>query len=73
MMSLSNNDFHLISFKGDVLFFPQEMREIYDIMCAIGKNSHCSYLEVDSDLGHDAFLIEIDKFSDHILKILGDI
>jgi len=63
-------EFHLISFKGDVLFFPEEMHEIYEMMCKLGKNSHCSYKEVDSDLGHDAFLIEIDKFSEHILEIL---
>lgn len=65
-------ELHLISFKADVLFFPEEMEEVYDVMVKLGKGSHCSYLEVDSDLGHDAFLIEIDKFSDHVLKILGD-
>jgi len=65
-------ELHLISFKGDVLFFPEEMKEVYDIMCQHGKEKHCTYLEVDSDLGHDAFLIEIDKFSDYVLKILGD-
>ena len=65
-------ELHLISFKGDVLFFPQEMKEVYDIMCKLGKKSHCTYLEVDSDLGHDSFLIEIEKFSDYVLNILGD-
>jgi len=65
-------ELHLISFKADVLFFPEEMEEVYDVMVKLGKGAHCSYLEVDSDLGHDAFLIEIDKFSDHVLKILGD-
>ncbi len=65
-------EFHLISFTGDVLFFPEEMHEIYEMMCKLGKSDKCSYLEVNSDLGHDAFLIEVDKFSDHILKILED-
>ena len=65
-------EFHLISFKGDVLFFPEEMHEIYETMCKLGKSEQCSYMEVDSDLGHDAFLIEVDKFSNHILEILGD-
>ena len=65
-------ELHLISFKGDVLFFPEEMKEVYDVMVKLDKGSKCSYIEVDSDLGHDAFLIEIDKFSDHVLKILGD-
>ena len=71
-LSKIKSEFHLISFKGDVLFFPEEMHEIYEVMCKLGKRDQCSYLEVDSDLGHDAFLIEVDKFSDHILEILGD-
>jgi homoserine O-acetyltransferase len=29
-----------------------------------------SYLEVDSDYGHDAFLVELDKFEERIKDIL---
>ncbi len=55
----------LISFKSDYLFFPKEMRHIYKMM---RRNSQqVEYHEIDSDYGHDAFLVEIDKFS-HIIK-----
>lgn len=61
---------HLISFKDDMLFFPAEMQEIYDEMCAIGKGSQVSYKMVDSNYGHDAFLVEVDKFGEYIIDIL---
>ncbi|RXJ95030.1 homoserine O-acetyltransferase [Arcobacter sp. AHV-9/2010] len=63
---------HLISFKDDMLFFPSEMKEIEDIMIKIGKKDQVSYLEVDSSSGHDSFLVEVDKFEDHIKDILKD-
>jgi homoserine O-acetyltransferase len=34
------------------------------------NNQPHSYLEVDSDYGHDAFLVELDKFDWHIRNIL---
>lgn len=61
---------HLISFRGDMLFFPQEMQEIYHMMCKFGKGSQVSYLEIESDYGHDAFLVEVDRFSNYIYDIL---
>ncbi|MEA1914957.1 MAG: homoserine O-acetyltransferase [Campylobacterota bacterium] len=63
---------HLISFSGDMLFFPQEMEEIYDVMCKLGKKEQCTYTMIDSDYGHDAFLVEVDKFEDQIRNILED-
>jgi homoserine O-acetyltransferase len=59
---------HLISFSGDVLFFPNEMEHIARMLKRNGQ-SH-TYTEVESDYGHDAFLVEIDKFDDHIRDIL---
>ncbi len=60
----------LISFKSDYLFFPQEMRHIYNMM---KRNSQkVEYYEIDSDYGHDAFLVEIDKFSHIIKKVLDE-
>ncbi len=60
----------LISFKSDYLFFPKEMRHIYKMM---RRNSQkVEYHEVDSDYGHDAFLVEIDKFSYIIKKALDE-
>ena len=62
---------HLISFKGDVLFPPELMKEIYDAMSDLGKKDRTSYAQIDSDYGHDAFLVEIEKF-DYIIKRILD-
>ena len=59
---------HLISFKSDFLFFPEEMEHIAKMMARNGQ-AH-SYVEIDSDYGHDAFLVELEKFDAHIKTIL---
>jgi homoserine O-acetyltransferase len=56
---------HLISFSGDTLFFPEEMRDIKRLMDSVGGK--CNYFEINSDYGHDSFLVELDKF-DFIIK-----
>jgi homoserine O-acetyltransferase len=61
---------HLLSFKGDMLFFPEEMEEIYTLMNKIGNGNNCTYEMIDSDYGHDAFLVEVDKFEDKIVAML---
>jgi len=60
---------HLISFKGDTLFYPEEMYEIKKEMDKLGK--FCNYFEIDSDYGHDSFLVEVEKFEDIIKDILN--
>lgn len=61
---------HLISFADDMLFFPEEMEEIRDIMIKLGKENQVSYKMVDSKSGHDSFLVEVEKFEDHVREIL---
>lgn len=56
---------HIISFGGDHLFFPEEMQHISNMMSRNGQ-AH-SYHNIESSYGHDAFLVEIDKF-DTIVK-----
>lgn len=63
-------ELHLISFEKDMLFFPEEMKFIADKMAKIGKGDRCTYMNVDSDYGHDAFLVELEKFQDRIVEIL---
>lgn len=55
----------LISFQGDYLFFPHEMEHIHTMMQRNAQRSF--YHEIQSNYGHDAFLVEIDKF-DTIIK-----
>ncbi len=60
----------LIAFKGDRLFRPKEMQEIRDTLVDLGRGSEVDYVCIDSDYGHDAFLIEYDKFDFYIQKAL---
>jgi len=65
------SNLYLISFSGDTLFRPSEMKEIYDTLVSLGKQNIVSYEEIKSDYGHDAFLVEINKFEKQIKNILG--
>jgi homoserine O-acetyltransferase len=46
------------------------MKEIDDVLNEIGNKSH-TYIDIDSDYGHDAFLVEIDKFEHYIRDVLN--
>ncbi|HGZ71212.1 MAG TPA: homoserine O-acetyltransferase [Nitratifractor sp.] len=59
---------HLISFSGDMLFFPAEMEHLAKMLER--NEQEYSYHEIDSSYGHDAFLVELDKFQDIIADIL---
>lgn len=63
------SEVHLISFKSDLLFKNKEMKLIADTFKKIGNVNH-SYIDIDSDYGHDAFLVEIDKFDTYLKDIL---
>ncbi|MDX2423316.1 MAG: homoserine O-acetyltransferase [Amphritea sp.] len=54
--------FMLIAFTSDWRFAPQRSREIVDALVAAEKQ--VSYAEVDSDHGHDAFLIPTPRYMD---------
>ncbi len=62
-------ELHLIGFDSDMLFMASEMEDIHKSMIALGM-SNSSYLHIDSDYGHDAFLVEIEKFEDYIRGVL---
>ncbi len=63
---------YLIAFKSDLLFLPSEMKHIEETMKKINKASQVRYFEVDSDYGHDAFLVEIPKFEEIIMNALKE-
>jgi len=62
-------EIHLISFKNDLLFKNFEMKEIADELSVLNYKKH-SYFDVESDYGHDAFLVELDKFEDYVKETL---
>ena len=59
---------NLISFSGDLLFLPREMKHIAKMLKRNGQKHN--YFEIDSNYGHDAFLVEIDKFEGIVKDIL---
>eukprot|EP01029_Cantina_marsupialis_P000900 TRINITY_DN10708_c0_g1_i1.p1 TRINITY_DN10708_c0_g1~~TRINITY_DN10708_c0_g1_i1.p1 ORF type:complete len:370 (+),score=53.02 TRINITY_DN10708_c0_g1_i1:706-1815(+) len=61
---------HLISFSDDMLFFPEEMEEIRDIMIKLGKEDQITYKMIESQSGHDSFLVEVDKFDNYVTELL---
>jgi homoserine O-acetyltransferase len=46
------------------------MKEISDVLDKIGNQNH-HYIDIDSDYGHDAFLVELDKFDTYIKEVLN--
>ncbi len=60
----------LVAFRGDMLFMPSEMIAIRDTLRDMGRGNSVDYHCVDSSYGHDAFLVEYDKFDFYIRKAL---
>jgi len=56
----SNCRFLIMSFSSDWRFPPERSREIVDALLAAGKP--VSYLEIDADQGHDAFLLPVPRY-----------
>ncbi|MDR1460209.1 MAG: homoserine O-acetyltransferase [Campylobacteraceae bacterium] len=63
---------YLVAFRGDLLFLPEDMEIIRDTIISSGKKNMVEFVCVDSDYGHDAFLVEYDKFSMYIKKALDE-
>lgn len=61
---------HLIAFEGDCLFYPEEMEEIYTIMNDLGNGELCTFDTINSNYGHDAFLVEVNKYEHMIVEML---
>ncbi|CAD7287553.1 Homoserine O-acetyltransferase [Campylobacter majalis] len=60
----------LIAFSSDLLFPPSCMQQMQESLLKLGKNS--KFILIDSDYGHDAFLVEIDKFQNHVREALNE-
>ncbi len=57
-----------IGIRSDILFYPHHIREIHNRLCAVGVDS--TYWELDSDYGHDAFLVEQEKMAPPLQEFL---
>ncbi|WP_309398359.1 homoserine O-acetyltransferase MetX [Cerasicoccus maritimus] len=59
----------VIGFKTDWLFPPQQNRDIAQALLRDGK--HATYAEIDSDLGHDSFLVDAPELEALIRRFLS--
>ena len=68
--SLSNikSKVHLISYSTDFVFDKSELKIIYDTMKSSSTFAKCDFIEIDTNYGHDSFLVEVDKIKDYIFK-----
>lgn len=62
----------LIAFKEDKLFRPWEMEEIKHTLVDLGRGELVEYVCIDSDYGHDAFLLEYEKFDMYIRRAINE-
>jgi homoserine O-acetyltransferase len=53
-----------------MLFMPCEMQKIYHTLKDINFENSLKYINIDSQYGHDAFLVEYDKFEHYIREEL---
>lgn len=63
--------FMLISFSSDWRFPPERSREIVDALLAAGKR--VSYLEIEADQGHDAFLLPVPRYIEALSTYLQNV
>ena len=64
-LSQANCPFLVVSFTTDWRFSPERSREIVNSLVAVGRD--VSYAEIDTDKGHDAFLLPIPEY----VRLLG--
>ena len=64
----SKSKFLVISFTSDWLYPTQENKEIVIALNAIGAN--VGFVEIDSDKGHDSFLLEVPDFLNALRNFL---
>lgn len=69
-MKKITTELHLISFSNDQLFKNHEMKEMSDMLTQVGSKNHY-YIDIESDYGHDAFLVEVDKFEEYVADVLS--
>lgn len=65
----SNCKFLVISFSSDWRFSPERSRELVE--CLLKARRDVSYLEIEADEGHDAFLLPIPRYMDALRAYMG--
>ncbi len=63
-------DFMIVALSSDWLFPPEESKEIAQVLLRADKN--VTYCEIESEFGHDAFLIHNENLFNLLRTFLGD-
>lgn len=61
----------LIGIRSDILFYPHRIRAMHESLLRLGIAS--TYWEMDSDYGHDAFLVEQEKMIPPLREFLASL
>jgi homoserine O-acetyltransferase/O-succinyltransferase len=64
----ARSSFLVVSFSSDWRFSPQRSREIVDAL--IGAQRDVSYVEIEANEGHDAFLLAIPRYHDALSRYM---
>lgn len=67
LITKNKSKIHLVGVNSDLLFPNFEIENTYDLLSAIKKNIY--YYQIQSDHGHDAFLIEFKKMKNKLNHI----
>ncbi len=57
-----------LSISSDLLYLPHQQRELADLVTSAG--GRCEHVVVESELGHDGFLLEVDAVGDALVGLL---
>jgi homoserine O-acetyltransferase/O-succinyltransferase len=60
----------MVGIRSDILFPAYLVREVSDMLCQLGHDSH--YVELDSPNGHDAFLNDTNRLGEAIHEFLAE-
>ena len=66
---MPNVNFWVISFSSDWRFAPSRSREIVHALISAGKD--VSYAAIESDMGHDSFLLPNDRYEAALASYLS--
>ncbi len=67
-LSSIKSNLYLMSFSTDLVFSTKELKVINDTISTNKIPINCEFIEINSDYGHDAFLVEVEKFENYISR-----
>ena len=69
-LKVAKSDFLVVSFSSDWLFTTNQSEAL--VKALLANNLNCSFCEIESSYGHDAFLLEVDRLGALIRDFLAN-